>query len=290
MAVFRVEKSKNYTTMSNYHLRDKRMSLKAKGLLSLILSLPEDWDYSVRGLAAICKESPDGIATPLRELEKCGYLFREQTRDRQGRLGRVEYVIFEQPQDALPRDEKPCTEKPCTAKPDTVNPDTEMPPSGKPCTETPAQRKKEELTTDEEKTERKNHLSNPQRTQAAADRMKIERDQFRTQIKSNIHYDTFHADPWSAEEVEELVELLTDAVCMGEPFLRIAGSEIPTAAVRERMLKLNEDHIRYVLDCLKENDTKIYNIRQYLLTALFNAPVTMNHYYAAEVKHDLRGG
>ena len=86
------------------------------------------------------------------------------------------------------------------------------------------------------------------------------------------------------------MELLTDAVCMGEPFLRIAGSEIPTAAVRERMLKLNEDHIRYVLDCLKENDTKIYNIRQYLLTALFNAPVTMNHYYAAEVKHDLRGG
>ena len=127
MAVFRIEKNKNYTTMSNYHLRDRRLSLKAKGLLSLILSLPDGWDYSVRGLASICKESPDGIATPLKELEKYGYLFREQTRCSNGRLGKVEYVIYEQPQDNSPELELPCPEKPYTVKPDTVKPDTVIP-------------------------------------------------------------------------------------------------------------------------------------------------------------------
>lgn len=86
MAVIRVEKNKNFTTMSNYHLRDKELSLKAKGLLSQILSLPENWDYSVRGLVAICLEGKDCIVTTLQELERKGYLVRKQTRDAHGIL------------------------------------------------------------------------------------------------------------------------------------------------------------------------------------------------------------
>lgn len=74
MAVFRVEKNRNYTVMSNVHLKDKGISLKAKGLLSVILSLPEDWNYTTRGLAAICKEGVDSIGAALRELESAGYL------------------------------------------------------------------------------------------------------------------------------------------------------------------------------------------------------------------------
>lgn len=97
MAVFRVEKDLNYTTMCNYHLRDQSLSLKAKGLLSMLLSLPDSWKYSVRGLAAISREGPDGIMAGLKELEQRGYLERHQTRQMNGRMGQIEYVIFEMP-------------------------------------------------------------------------------------------------------------------------------------------------------------------------------------------------
>ena len=86
MAVFRVEKNANYTTMSNYHLRDKQLSLKAKGLLSFCLSLPDTWDYSIMGLAAVCKEGRDCIMSTLQELEELGYLRRERTRNADGTL------------------------------------------------------------------------------------------------------------------------------------------------------------------------------------------------------------
>ena len=87
MAVFRVEKTRNYTVMSNYHLRDKSLSLKAKGLLSLMLSLPEDWDYTTKGLARICKDGVDSICATVRELEGAGYIVRERERHADGRLG-----------------------------------------------------------------------------------------------------------------------------------------------------------------------------------------------------------
>ena len=98
MAVFRIERTRDYTVMSNHHLRDKALSLKSKGLLSMMLSLPEDWNYTTRGLAKICKEGVDAIGGALRELEAAGYIVRHQMRDRQGRISDTEYVIYEQPQ------------------------------------------------------------------------------------------------------------------------------------------------------------------------------------------------
>ena len=98
MAVFRIERTRDYTVMSNHHLRNEKLSLKAKGLLSMMLSLPENWNYTTRGLAAICKEGVDAIGGALRELETAGYIVRHQLRDRQGRISDTEYVIYEQPQ------------------------------------------------------------------------------------------------------------------------------------------------------------------------------------------------
>lgn len=95
--VFRVEKNANYTTMSNYHLRDNTISFKAKGLLSMFLSLPKDWSYSVKGIATISKEGVDGILSGLKELEAAGYLERHRMRNDKGRLGDSEYVIYEMP-------------------------------------------------------------------------------------------------------------------------------------------------------------------------------------------------
>lgn len=96
MAVIRVNKSKNFTTMSNYHFKDKKMSLKAKGLLSLMLSLPEDWNYSIKGLTAICKESDKTIRKTLDELKELNYLKVTQERGEKGQFNYI-YDIFEQP-------------------------------------------------------------------------------------------------------------------------------------------------------------------------------------------------
>lgn len=111
MPVFRVEKNSNYTTMCNYHLRDQGLSLKGKGLLSMLLSLPDTWNYSVRGLSSITPDGVDGVLTALKELERLGYLERNQQRESNGRMGRAEYVIYEMPR------KKPCTEKPYTVNP-----------------------------------------------------------------------------------------------------------------------------------------------------------------------------
>ena len=109
MAVFRIERTRDYTVMSNHHLRNGKLSLKAKGLLSMMLSLPEDWNYTTRGLAAICKEGVDAIGGALRELETAGYIVRHQLRDRQGRISDTEYVIYEQPQPKNPDTPQPDT-------------------------------------------------------------------------------------------------------------------------------------------------------------------------------------
>lgn len=98
MAVFRVEKSKDYTTISNRHFKDKSISLKAKGLLSQMLSLPDNWDYTLKGLAYINKESIDAIRTAIWELEKAGYVVRNQVRNDNGKMGTSEYIIYEEPQ------------------------------------------------------------------------------------------------------------------------------------------------------------------------------------------------
>lgn len=112
MTVFRVEKTKDFTVMSNHHLRNRTLSLKAKGLLSLMLSLPEDWDYTTKGLAQIYKEGVDSISTALKELEKHGYLTRHRIRYKNGQLGDVEYTIHERPLDHNERGISPDQENP----------------------------------------------------------------------------------------------------------------------------------------------------------------------------------
>lgn len=124
MGVIRVEHNTNYTTMANYHLRDQRLSLRAMGLMSRMLSLPEDWDYTVAGLAAICREGREAVRKALQELEAAGYLVREQTR-KSGSFAASDYQLYEQPRDGS---DPPLQKKPTTAKPTTVLPTSGNPP------------------------------------------------------------------------------------------------------------------------------------------------------------------
>lgn len=125
MAVFRVERNTGYTVMSNHHLRNKELSLKAKGLLSQMLSLPEDWDYTLAGLSYINRESIDAIRTAVWELEKAGYITRRQGRDEKGKMTAIEYTIYEQPQP--PELDCPVLENPTADNPTTENPTSENP-------------------------------------------------------------------------------------------------------------------------------------------------------------------
>lgn len=270
MAVFRVQKTQNYTIMSNHHLRNKALSLKAKGLLSLMLSLPEDWDYTTRGLASICKEGVDSVCATVRELEAAGYIIRRRVRDKNGQMRGMEYTVLEEPQPPQPEPEQA---EPSCAKPEQVKPKRE-----KPVQENPAQ-----LNTKEIKKEETNNVSNPIR---AAD----EREQYRALIRENIEYDILAKNnPADRIRLDELVELMLDTVCSNRSSIRIAGDEFPAEVVKSRFLKLEAQHIQYVLDSLKDNPPHIRNIKKYLLAALYNAPLTIENYYAAQINHDLYG-
>ena len=121
MSVFRINKTQNYTVMSNHHFKEKKMSLKAKGLLSLMLSLPDDWDYSISGLATLSKDGKDSIMSALAELEKFGYLTRTRLTNEKGQFAGIEYNIFEIPQPQNPISEKPNSANENAEKPNSEN-------------------------------------------------------------------------------------------------------------------------------------------------------------------------
>nr|WP_325298735.1 DUF6017 domain-containing protein [uncultured Oscillibacter sp.] len=291
MPVFRVERNKGYTVMSNYHLRDKSLSLKAKGLLSQMLSLPDDWDYTLKGLALINRESKDAIRSAVNELERAGYIERHQTTDESGKFSSNEYIIHEQPVSLPPSLDKPSSENPTTGKPTLENP-TQLnkdiqskdpkitdpsithsfpslspPPAGAAVAASPPERKRTEAA-----------------TQSAV-------EIYRDIIKENIEYDhLLRHSKIDREELDGIVELLVETVCTARKTIRVAGDDYPAELVKAKLLKLNSGHIEFVMDCMRENTTKIRNIKKYLLAVLFNAPSTMGSYYTALVAHDMAEG
>lgn len=290
MAVYRVQRTRDYTVMSNYHLKDKGLTLKSKGLLSMILSLPEEWNYTTRGLASICKEGVDAIGSALKELETAGYIVRRQLRGANGRITDTEYIIYEQPQpkklDMLPSD--------------VVSPDTENPDMVKPDTEKPAELNIEKSNTEKSITYGSSTDSIPFRDCAAdclpewkgRDAMSLtEIESYRELIQENIGYE-YLCQQYETyrEDLDEIVELIVETVCAKRKTTRIAGSDFPHEIVRSRFLKLDNSHIEFVMDCLQKNTTEIRNMKQYLLTVLFNAPTTISNHYTSQVNHDLYGG
>ena len=285
MAVFRVERTRDYTVMSNYHLKDKRLTLKSKGLLSQMLSLPDDWDYTLSGLSVINRESKDAIRSALNELEAAGYIRRRQTTDASGKFSSNEYIIYERPEEPEPSSENPTTEKPMTEKPSSGNP-TQL--------NTKKSITKKSIT-DLSSTD---SFPFPSGETAAgppeANRRETDTDQmelYRDLIKENISYEILRQDmPYDCDRLDEIVELMVETVCSTRKQIRVFGSDYPAQVVKSRLLKLDSEHIRFVFDCLKQNTTRVRNIRQYLLAVLFNAPTTIGNYYSALVNHDMHGG
>ena len=289
MAVFRVEKTKDFTIMSNHHLRNTELSLKAKGLLSLMLSLPEDWDYTTKGLAHICKDGVDSITTALKELERHGYLTRQRLRYDNGQLGDIEYTIHEQPVSTentglSPKRENPRQVKPEQAKPKQAEPEQENPAQ---LNTNPLKTKKSKK--DKSITYPSIYPAEPEVANRTDGMDRIELiEAYREIIKENIEYDLLVLR-YGRERLDEALELMLEVILSKRPYIRIAGDDFPWEIVKSRFLKINSGHLEYVFDCIDKNTTKVGNIKAYLLAALYNAPATMDSYYRAEVNHDLYG-
>ena len=293
MAVFRVEKNRGYTVMSNHHLRDKSLSLKAKGLLSLMLSLPEEWDYTTKGLARICKDGVDSICAGVRELEEHGYVIRQRVRNPNGQLGAIEYTILEQPRPPEPG--KPERENPVLDNPEQAYPVLEEPEQGNPAQLNTNRSSKEKSKKDLSSTEGSNPVLSTPKAPRGSDGMgrdwMRERESYRELILENIEYDyLIQNHQLDRDRLDELVELMVDTVCSRRETIRIAGDDYPAEVVKSRFLKLDSSHIEYVLDRMRENTTYVRNIKKYLLAALYNAPATIGSYYTSLVSHDLYGG
>jgi hypothetical protein len=296
MAVFRIEKTQNYTLMSNHHLRNESLTLKAKGLLSQMLSLPEKWDYTLAGLSHINRESVDAIRTAVQELEKSGYIYRSRERKENGQLGGAEYVIREQPQEpdsgtTPPISGLPTQNKPILENPTQVNSTLENPTQ---LNKDKALSNKEKSITDLSSTDSipfpslRVREGDPERNGTETDGNRAF-EIYGEIIRENIEY-PFMAERFGKERVDELADLIIETVCTARKTIRIAGDDYPAEVVKSKFLKLNSGHIEFIIDCLKNNTTEVRNIKKYLLAVLFNAPSTIDSYYTALVAHDMASG
>lgn len=236
--------------MSNHHLRNKELSLKAKGLLSQMLSLPEDWDYTLAGLSHINREKIDAIREAVKELEKAGYIVRSRERDEKGRLRGADYVIYEQPQPREPEaatsvGQPPILDLPALENPTLENPTLEKPTQEKPTLENPTQLNKDISSKEKSITDLSSthsfpfHSLNPlpfEQGEAASppERKRTEAKSnsaveiYREIIKDNIEYDILIQDPkMDKDRLNEIVDLMLETVCTARKTIRIAGDDYP---------------------------------------------------------------
>lgn len=307
MAVFRVEKTRDYTVMANHHLKNRALTLKAKGLLSLMLSLPEDWDYTLKGLSLISMEGIDAIREAVRELECAGYIIRSRERNGKGQLKGTEYVIYEKSHssEAPPGEEKPAQENPTLDNPTQEEPILGSPALAEPAQENPTQLNTKGLKTHPENTQTVNphganpYPSNPNPSYRATgserspgwDEMGYdEAARYKEMVQENLEYELLVQDrKTNRERLDEIVDLIVETLCSTKPTICVSGDDYPAPLVKEKLLRLTSTHMDYVFECLDKNTTYVRNIKKYLLATLFNAPSTIDSYYSALVNHDLYG-
>ena len=288
MSVFRVEKSREFTVIANSIFKDKTLSAKAKGILVEMLSLPENWDYTLKGLTYLFSDGIDSIRQGIRELEEHGYIVRERKRDAKGRLGGMEYVIYETPRIPVENykeiSAEPVCEKPVCSCPIEELPTTEIPTQAVP-TEESAMTYKE--INNKELKESNTYESNQSiREPAPMDVMGYE--EARECVMENIEYDVM-CERYPRERLDEIVDIASEALCTRRAVFTLGKDTYPYSLVKDRLLRLDASHVGYIIDCINKNTTDVRNIKTYLLKTLINAPATMESYYTTKVNHDMNG-
>lgn len=306
MSKITVEKSKNFTQMSNFHFWEVELSMKATGLLSYMLFLPDTWEFTTEGLCMFFPEGRDCMNATLNELEKFGYLERFQRREKNGKLGKMEYVLYEAPNrkirqvpltdkqielfagmervldPGLPEEtdpvmENPSTENPLTVKPYTENPYTDNPNTAEPFTEKPTQLNTNTLNTKELNT----YQSIDRPIEGLVDN-----------IREQIEYDIISQEPGTKDLLDDIVEILVElkSLCATNELVKIGRKNYQAELILHKLSRLRCSHVQYVMDCFMENPTKKSNIKAYLQQALLNATDTMDSYYESRVRSDMSTG
>lgn len=265
MSTFRVNKNVNYTVMSNHHLQDKRLSLKAKGLLSYMLSLPDDWDYSLKGLTTGCRDGIDSVRSAVHELEDGGYLCRSKVRDARGRIVDYNYEVFELPQKESAED---------VPVPASDSPSSENPTSGFPTLENPIQQNTNKQNTKRQSTNLSGQTAETEDIDQMATRVRAE---FREKLEIDIL-----AKRYAPEMLQELLDNIVEMYCCPRQTQYVGKQPQTTKAIRLRLDKLTSQHIEYIFDVMSNTTQPIKNIMAYLRTTILNAPTTMEHYYQAQ--------
>lgn len=292
MATFRVHKNKNYTAMSNHHLRNTELSLKAKGLHSQMLSLPDTWKYSIEGLAKINKEGVTSINNILIELEKFGYLKRTRVRNAAGQLKGTVYDVYEEPIDG---------------NPEQANPEQDYPKQDEPEQGNQGQLNTKETNKKESNTDYINNSSNPipslesfpcesgnvDNNETGRERKGQKTnnyDLWERQIKTNVDYESLKINyPYELQLIDEIIAIMVETVMSNRAMIRIAGDDYPFSVVKEKFLQIDYSHMQFIIDCFNEGarNTEIKNVKQYMKAVIFNAPTTIDSYYTAKVRYDM---
>lgn len=258
MPVCRVEKNKGFTILNNQILRDKRLSMKARGLLAYVLSLPEDWDFTVAGLSVAAGMGKAAVNSGLHELESAGYLTRRMLRAEDGTFLDIEYTFYEQSLEA----EKAPAQKSAVGR----SKKSETKKSKESTALSPLsdfqlldnrQAAPYKVNYKKQRTHRTNNLSI-----SSAD------------IKTQIDFDSLAAE-YGQERIEAIADLISEVYSMVAETINIGKNPFPLSAVQERFSKLEREHIEFVLDSLDHQQNPIRNPKGYLLASLYNAPATM---------------
>lgn len=291
MSVFRVHKNTNYTVVSNIHIFDKKLHNKAKGLLTTMLALPEDWNFNIKGLASISADGVDSVTSQLKELEQNGYVVRTKIRDEQGHFIDTDYDVYEVPNCKTADDfenigdiraifeaaQKNENEEYVneyieaeTLENTEVEPKRDFPVSGNPYPENPRQ-----LNTNKSNTNSLINLSVQEEKEEDNETDGRELS-ITEQVKQEVDYDfLISSQPEDLELIDGIIEIIADVYKTHKEQLRIASENRSVQEVRCQFKKLKRRHIEYVLDSLKNSARTIHSPDAYLLTALYNAPNTI---------------
>ena len=293
MPVFRVDKSRDFTVVANCIFKDRSLSAKAKGILVEMLSLPESWDFTLKGLTTLFTDGIDSIRQGINELEARGYIVRERKRDARGRLGGMEYVIYETPHKAVensPESAEPITEEPTAENPTQESSTKEMPTTYKELSKS--------ITNASITQESSTYSFLPEVSENFEDCVPVEKSgrkevtdtlKARAEIKKQIDYDIL-VQRCQPSQLNELVEIMLEVKMNLSPNTRFSRDEVyPTVYVQDRYSRLNAEHIEQVLDGIRENTSKVLHTKAYLMKCLFNAPETFENKVAMDVNHDLYG-
>ncbi|MFI3207042.1 MAG: DUF6017 domain-containing protein [Clostridia bacterium] len=265
MPVFRIEKTSDFTVISSKIFRDTRLSYKAKGLLTTMLSCSDSWDYTASGLTALSSDGINSVTTAIKELEKFGYIERRRIRNQKGYFQEIEYIIYEQPINVKPQTEEKTSKKNQSEK----QPQTE---------ENQAQYNINQTNINQ------TNINQSIKDDDVIDGIGLSFNDLVGEICSNIGYEWFKAPERGAklnEQIEGIVGIIAEVMASNSKVIFISGNRIPAELVRDRFRNLTHEHVKYVLECVNKTQTKITNIKKYLISALYNAPLTMTSYYGA---------